>query len=452
MRLMITTLCILALALGAVGCSGRTEAVPGAQAAEHPSSHPARGGELDLPLTARRNLGITFARAEERAVERTFRIPGRFVLTESAVRAHHAPLPSRVELHVRESETVEPGQQLVTLRSPALRERQSELRGALDRVAEAEAAVRVAEAELKSAGQRLGTIRKRIRILGEARIRKAELDTERGELDASLPVLKARVSAAQIVRRSAQNHAAGLLRTLAEYVNLSEASLSEKDVGREQPKWETLDRVEIRAATAGLVQRVSAKPGSWVEMGAPLVEVVDPRAIRLEATALQGDIGRFRDGHAARVWRPRSTEEPADGTVRLGATGDPTRRTFPVFVKLDKPPRWARAGLAATVEVVVDGDGAREVAVPRSALVKDGTDIVLFRRDPHNPDRVVRVAPDVGPDDGLWVVVYSGVAPGDEVVSSGAYELKLAVSNAPRPTGHMHGDGSFHDSEHKSGN
>ena len=85
--------------------------------------------------------------------------------------------------------------------------------------------------------------------------------------------------------------------------------------------------------------------------------------------------------------------------------------------------------------------------MPARAVVQDGLTQVLFRRDPGSPDRVLRVEADLGATDGSWVVLESGVGPGDEVVLDGVYELKLATQQAggPQPGGHFHADGSFHE-------
>jgi len=113
-------------------------------------------------------------------------------------------------------------------------------------------------------------------------------------------------------------------------------------------------------------------------------------------------------------------------------------------VTLEEAPDWARHGVAAFVEIVVDGDSEPEVAIPREAAVRAGLKRVFFRRDPADPDKVIRVAADLGTDDGRWVVVFSGVNAGDEVVVEGAYELELASSRKPSVSGHFHADGSFH--------
>ena len=81
-------------------------------------------------------------------------------------------------------------------------------------------------------------------------------------------------------------------------------------------------------------------------------------------------------------------------------------------------------------------------------MIRDGLSRVFFRRDPGNPDQVIRIDADLGADDGRWVVVESGVKTGDQVVLHGAYELMLSSSGSSRQGGHFHADGTFHKGKH----
>ena len=96
---------------------------------------------------------------------------------------------------------------------------------------------------------------------------------------------------------------------------------------------------------------------------------------------------------------------------------------------------------------ITDATARPTLAVPRSSVVRDGLTHVLFRRDPQDPDTVIKLEADLGVDDGRWVELRSGVMRGDEVVLAGAYELKLAsqqAGGAPQG-GHVHADGSVHE-------
>ena len=114
---------------------------------------------------------------------------------------------------------------------------------------------------------------------------------------------------------------------------------------------------------------------------------------------------------------------------------------MPLYVKPDTLAPWARAGVTAYLEIPRN-EAPAELAIPSASLVQDGLDTFFFRRDPRDPDRVLPVKADLGPSDGRWITVRSGVKEGDEVVLEGAYALKLAGGASKAPEGyHYHADG-----------
>ena len=106
--------------------------------------------------------------------------------------------------------------------------------------------------------------------------------------------------------------------------------------------------------------------------------------------------------------------------------------------------------MSAFLEVTVEATDGPALAIPRSAIVKDGIVHVFFRRDPADPNKAIRVEADMGVSDGRWVALNSGVMLSDEVVLNGAYELKLATqqSGVSQKGGHFHADGTFHADDH----
>jgi ribosomal protein L24 len=51
----------------------------------------------------------------------------------------------------------------------------------------------------------------------------------------------------------------------------------------------------------------------------------------------------------------------------------------------------------------------------------------------------------MGPTDGKWTTIYSGLAEDDEVVVDGVYQLKLATSAQATKGGHFEADGTWHE-------
>ena len=150
--------------------------------------------------------------------------------------------------------------------------------------------------------------------------------------------------------------------------------------------------------------------------------------------------------HMHRVEGIRATIADRVESRFIGLDADPNQRTVALFATPSDQVPWTRPGVSAFLEIPTKSTGGAVLAIPRSAVVKDGTAHVFFRRDPDNPNLAIRVEADLGVDDGRWVEIQSGVGPNDQVVLSGAYELKLATATRGAATkgGHFHADGTFH--------
>ena len=174
-------------------------------------------------------------------------------------------------------------------------------------------------------------------------------------------------------------------------------------------------------------------------------------AIRL--SSLRACVARLRDYDAD----PRLRQALADGlpatitdgrgTIRLGVGND--HGIVPVYVVFEKIPTAARPGERAQMTCVTDDSEKPVVAVPTAGIVQIGLTPTVFVRDEHDPARFLAFPVTPGPAQGGWTAV--GGLPDDddlEIVTDGAYELKLALpSSANKPTGHFHADGTFHDGE-----
>jgi hypothetical protein len=210
-------------------------------------------------------------------------------------------------------------------------------------------------------------------------------------------------------------------------------------------------RLVVRAAGAGRVAMLAVAPGARVGEGDLVVAVVDPAAIRFRGHALQADLARFREGAEAAIVAPSADalreRAPMAARLALALEADPDARSIDVLATPAALADWARAGVAASLEVVLAG-GAGELAVPAAAVVTDGAKRYLFRRDPKDPDRAIRIDADLGATDGRFVEVLSGLREGDEVVVEGARQLLLAMGGGDAKGGHFHSDGTFHAEDH----
>jgi hypothetical protein len=419
----------------------------------------------------RQNLGVTFAKVERRAVARAVRVPGRFELLPDARREYRTMLPGQVEPTVQQFQRVEPGDVVFRINSPKWREIQQNL-------AAAEAAIRAARASAETIGPLRNAHHVHERALNDSvslwtdRLSQLQKISDAGggkadELAAARATLAAaRAELAEVLEKDAELEAREreidsdlaaalttrelLLAGAAAVTGLDARELEAED-STGAPRWRSLDTVESRAVAPGVVETIALTGGAWADESTLVISTIQPDRLRFHAEGLQSDLTSFRDGLAASVAAPtlRALSRDAtamSGTLVVGLGADPEQRTVELFMTPETVAPWAKPGVAAYLEVSL-ADASPDLAIPLSAVVRDGLTSYIFRRDPRDPDTAIRIEADLGIDDGRWVVVKSGVREGDEVVLDGVYQLMLATSAAATKGGHFHADGTFHEGE-----
>lgn len=431
---------------------------------------------IDIPSPVRSNLGITFARAEKRAVTNAIRVPGRFELLPTARTEHRTPLRGKIQVLVQQYQPVQKGDVLFRVDSPDWRDLQRE-------ISDTEGAIDIAQSQLDSIepireahqlherGLRenieLWTARKakieslttvvtsQGQQLAEAQSKITETSSALGELMEKAAELELRRAETESQLRSAKAKHELLLTTAAALLNTSRVELnqSQAETQDRRPFWQSVTEIDVRASMDGVVEQLAATSGAWAEEGTLVVSVVDPSQVRFRASGLQSDLGRLRTGLPAAIVYPSGGGGQSDNSIsselEFGLNADPDERTIELIARPSRLESWARPGVAAFLEVATEQTESSDLAIPMSAVVRDGLTSVIFRRDPANPDKAIRLDADLGINDGRWVVVNSGLREGDEVVLDGVYQLLLATSGSIPKGGHFHADGTFHEGPDK---
>jgi hypothetical protein len=427
----------------------------------------------------RTNLGITFVKVETRRVEQTLRVPGRFEYLPTATSEYRTMLPGRVELLVRQFDAVEAGTPLFRLRSPQWRELQGELAAARAQIVRTRTHAENCPLQLAGLEQLEVSLERSAKVweervaqleslaelgsgtneaLANARSSRSEADVQLATLRSHRAELVAGHAEHEADRDAASMQFDALLSTAASLVGRTPAELAETVATPtgEQPLWSTLDAIEVRADERGVVAEFGVTDGAWTDERTRVLTLTRPDRLRFRASGLQSDLGVLRDGLAARIVPPTPTltgravplDDTMTGTLSLGLVADPNDRTIDMYVVPDALSDWARAGVTAQLEIVTDATAQPELAIPLSAVQRDGLVPVIFRRDPQDANQVIRLDADVGLDDGRWVTLLSGVREGDEIVLDGAFQLMLATSGTMTKGGHFHADGTFHAEDH----
>ena len=371
---------------------------------------------INIPAIVRSNLGITFAKVERRNVQNAFRVPGSFELLPLAKHEHRMMVSGHIDFLVDQFDKVEQGTPLYRFKSIEL----------LDMMQKIE----LAKAELKQASDKYELAKERQTDLKKANYKRADLDAEVAGLNTGVTQKKAVLSAAE-----------SLFSSIAETMGV-EANFEKVT------NW-----IEVRASEAGVVSSLAVTNGAFVEDSSLILTTIDAAKVRFRAMALQSDISRFKDGQKVNIVSPQSGNNDINDSIpaelKIGLTADATNRTITLFAKpsdSSEDRAWARSGISAFLEIAEESTDGIVLAIPKSAVVRDGLTHVFFKRDPLDPNKAIRVEADLGVSDGRWIEIMSELGPNDEVVLNGVYELRLASEQDGKTQkgGHFHADGTYH--------
>jgi Cu(I)/Ag(I) efflux system membrane fusion protein len=369
---------------------------------------------IEIPATVRKNLGITFAKVERRNVAETVRVPGSFELQALAKHEYRMMLPGHIEFLVQQFDTVKEGTPLYRFRSLKLLDLQQR--------------VDLAKATLNQAQSRFETTSARKKALAKANFKRAELDAQIAELQADIALRQAELKASTAALQGA-THNTG------------------------EGKKQASDWIEVLAREPGVIESLAVTDGSFVEETTLILTTVDPTKVRFHAIGLQSDLLKFKNGQQVSIVPPQTGENNLNDSIKaklqIGLKADPKQRTIDLFAMPEELKSWSRPGVSAFLEIAENARSGMVLAIPKSAVVKDGIIHVFFKRDPLDANKAIRVEADLGENDGRWIEIKSDLGPNDEVVLNGAYELKLASSQSgtSQKGGHFHADGSFHGEE-----
>jgi multidrug efflux system membrane fusion protein len=175
-----------------------------------------------------------------------------------------------------------------------------------------------------------------------------------------------------------------------------------------------VDRLELRAPFAGIVDNVDVEVGEWVQTGAGVATILALDPIVVKAEVSERDLSSVNPGSTAKVRLANGAE--LEGVVRLIAReASAETRTFPVEIALRNEDLALSSGMTAEVEL--KASPVRAVVVPRSVitLADDGALGVRVV----GPDNIAQFAAVTVIDDTPEGLVVTGIPDGVRVVVAG---------------------------------
>jgi len=200
-------------------------------------------------------------------------------------------------------------------------------------------------------------------------------------------------------------------------VSMAEAQVSAARA-RERSVSQQLDDTRVHAPFAGVVSDRPANAGDVVAPGTPLVTIIDPSSLRLEANVPSDQIQQVRPGAKVTFKIRGMSDKTFEGRVdRINPTADPVTRQVTVFVTLPNTGGQLIAGLFT--EGRVEALTRKGLIVPLSAIDETGPVPTATRV---KDGKAERVAVELGPrqPETESVEITSGLSAGDVLVVGSA--------------------------------
>ena len=214
---------------------------------------------------------------------------------------------------------------------------------------------------------------------------------------------------------------------------LDSSDISSISVGGEQP----LSRYVLTSPIAGTVQQRDLVQGQTVSADHTPIHIVDNQRMWVMIAAYEQAVPRLAPGQAVALRIRALPEQTFRGkTDFVSSELDAQNRTVRVRAVMPNDKGLLRAGMFGTAEINTD-DSARFALVPVDAVQNVGEDDVVFV--PGHEDGAFRaVTVRTGAESKGQVEIRSGLAPGDRLVTTGAFDLKSALTAAGRSASHSH--------------
>ncbi|MBI1827264.1 MAG: efflux RND transporter periplasmic adaptor subunit [Planctomycetes bacterium] len=203
---------------------------------------------------------------------------------------------------------------------------------------------------------------------------------------------------------------------------------------------QTINLVRLLAPADGVVIARSARSGHWAAPGETLLEIADYSVVQVEGELPESLIARVVSRSSDKVRIRIAADELflGEGRVKfISPVLDEVKRTAHVLIEAPNSAGTLRGGMYADL-VIVLREAKTAVVVPASAVIQDGPVHFVFTK---NGDVYQKQDITPGLSNDQFVEVLAGLAPGDVVVSQGAYSLTqlrpkaASVASAAAPGG-----------------
>ena len=194
--------------------------------------------------------------------------------------------------------------------------------------------------------------------------------------------------------------------------------------------------IALFAPIAGKIISNNVVLGEMVDETTEILTIMDPRLLWVDAAVYEKDIARIRTGQDVAISVTAYPNDTFGGNITyISDVIDDDTRTITVRTEVPNADNRLKPGMFANVVIKLGTNGGA-VAVPVSAVLDDAGRRLVFIRTELNRFEPRHVT--TGTREGDFVEIVSGIEVGEEIVTTGNFQLKSKLYEALLEAGHVH--------------
>lgn len=188
--------------------------------------------------------------------------------------------------------------------------------------------------------------------------------------------------------------------------------------------------ISLEAPIGGLVTHLEIRLGDPISPDIHLMEITDLSEMYAVAKVPEHLAGKIKPGTKAHIKVIALPDETFEGEmIRFGTSADEESGTIDAIFLLPNTDKRLRSSMRAEFSIVL-GSRPNVLAVPRSALQGDAAGRFVYVKHFDLPNAFVKSPVVVGEANDDKAEIISGLFPGDDVVTRGAYSLSFAGASS----------------------
>jgi cobalt-zinc-cadmium efflux system membrane fusion protein len=193
--------------------------------------------------------------------------------------------------------------------------------------------------------------------------------------------------------------------------------------------------IVLYAPIAGKITINNAVLGAMIDQETEILTIMDPTILCIDAEIYEKDISKIRDKQEVEVSVPAYPGDRFNAEVCfIGDVLNEDTRTITVRSEVNNSDYKLKPGMFADIRILLNHQ-TNALVLPREAILDDGDNTIVFiaKAGKYYPQIVT-----LGAREDSLVEILNGIQEGDEVVTTGNYQLKSKLYDEILKKGQVH--------------